>query len=248
MTTMEKQYQRTIEGREYDFSKEWDAHRHKMMTHVATLVEQQKLVYDGLSETWDASSQDLRVKVSCSVQDGIYSCKVLDRLLTDFSSKIYLQQFKATDERMNGHIKVLRKFYTVVAKADGLFKDLEQTRDRNGEEALSSRQYSMWIGTFKELSEQFDRVLEVCNIEKYQLLDLWEDFHIKGRQTIASIPEGEDKKQIARLWEDMAIHMNTQVLNMIIDVRGRLDTIERDSYYSEYRVHQELSRLFKEQR
>jgi hypothetical protein len=246
MATMEQQYQKTCENQICYVSKEWSAHKEKLMDHIATIMDQQKVVYDGLSETWDTHGKDLRSHVSCAIQDGNFGCIMLGHLISAFSYNIYLRQIKATNERMNGHFKVLRSFHDVVARADALIRDIELTLDRRGDGTLSAEHYSAWARASNELTGQFAQVLEVGNVEKYQLLDIWEEFHVKGRQMVAVIPEGGNKLDIVRSWETMASHMNTQVLSMIIEVRGRLEAIERDCYHSELRLHQEMTSVFKE--
>jgi len=247
MATMEQQYQKTSENQIYYISKEWSVHKEKLMDHIAMIMDQQKVVYDGLSETWDMHGEDLRVQVQRAIKDGNLSCIMLGHLISAFSYNIYLRQFKATNERMNGHFKVLRSFHGVVAKADALIKDIELTLDRRRDGTLSPEHYSAWARASNEMTGQFAQVLEVGNVEKYQLLDLWEEFHVKGRQIISVIPDGGNKLDIARAWENMASQMNAQVLNMIIDVRDRLEAIERDCYHSELRLHHELSCVFKEE-
>ncbi len=246
MATMEQQYQKINVNQTYYVSKEWTAHKDKLMAHIATIMDQQKVVYDGMSETWDTHGQDLRTHVSGAVQEGNLGCVVLDRLISDFSNTIYLRQFKATNERTSGHFKVLRSFHGVVARADALITDIDGTLNRKGEGALSPDHYSAWVKASNELTRQFAQVLKVGNIEKYQLLDIWEDFHIRGRQMIASIPDGASKKDITQAWEAMALQMNTQVLQMIIEVRDRLEAIERECYRSELKLQQELLSVFKE--
>jgi hypothetical protein len=248
MATMEQLYQKTNVDQTYYVYKEWTEHKKKMMAHIATIMDQQKVVYDGLSETWDTHGEELRAQVSKAIKDGNLSSIMLGRLITAFSNTIYQRQFKATNERMNGHFKVLRSFHEVVAKADALVNDMEGTLNRRGEGALSEEHYSAWAKASNELTGQFAQVLEVGNVEKYQLLDIWEEFHVRGRQMIVVIPEGGNKKDIAQAWETMAIQMNSQILQMIIEVRARLETIERECYHSELRLQQELSSVFKEKK
>jgi hypothetical protein len=246
MATMEQQYQKIKVDQTYYVYKEWNEHKKKMMDHIATIMDQQKVVYDGLSETWDIHGEDLRAQVSSEIKDGNAGWLMLSRLITNFSNTIYQRQFKATNERMNGHFKVLKSFHGVVARADALINDIEGTLNRRGDGTLSLEHCSAWAKASNQLTGQFALVLEVGNVEKYQLLDIWEEFHVTGRKIIFDLPNGENKKYIARAWETMARQMNAQVLQIIIEVRDRLEAIERDCYRSEHRLQQELSGVFKE--